>query len=98
MHSDREYNANALEGYTDRPIGENAFPHYTNLPKNVPKLAGSRAARKLFFGVNCRYAVWPIHTRFNKLSWFVYDYLHPSGKTSVIRQEDTLSKALEGLI
>jgi hypothetical protein len=68
--------------------------------KNDSSKAGQPAARKQFFGESCRYAVWPIHTRFDAVEWFVADAEHPLSDLShaeVIRQEPTLEKALEGL-
>lgn len=67
---------------------------------NNPVLAGQPAAKKQRFGDNGRYAVWPIHTRFDAVEWFVADAEHPLSDLShaeVIRQEPTMEKALEGL-
>jgi hypothetical protein len=72
------------------------FPH--NI-KNIPPQAGALAARKQFFGDASRYAVAPIHTRFDAVSWFVWDALKTDddGHSTVIRQEETLAAAVAGL-
>jgi 2-polyprenyl-6-methoxyphenol hydroxylase-like FAD-dependent oxidoreductase len=67
---------------------------------NDPSKAGQPAAKKQFFGESRRFAVWPIHTRFDAVEWFVADAEHRLSDLShaeVIRQEPTLEKALEGL-
>lgn len=49
---------------------------------------------------NRRYAVAPIHTRFDALEWFVWDAEHPLSDLNhaeVIRQAETLEEALRGL-
>ncbi len=68
--------------------------------RNEPARKGQLAARKQFFGDNCRYAVAPVHTRFDALEWFVWDAEHPLSTLSraeVIRQAETLDEALRGL-
>lgn len=68
--------------------------------RNNPELRGSPAARKQRFGENGRYAVAPIHTRFDALEWFVWDAEHPLSslnRAEVIRQAATLEEALRGL-
>lgn len=67
---------------------------------NDPSKAGQPAARKQFFGDSRRYAIWPIHTRFDAVEWFVADAEHALSDLShaeVIRQSPTMEKALEGL-
>jgi hypothetical protein len=67
---------------------------------NNPSMKGSPAAKKQFFGDNNRYAVWPVHTRFDAVEWFVADAQHPLSDLNhaeIIRQADTLAEALEGL-
>lgn len=66
---------------------------------NNAMLRGSLAAPKQFFGDHGRYAVAPIHTRFDAVEWFVWDALHPlstMNRAEVIRQEPTLDEALRG--
>lgn len=68
--------------------------------KNDPARKGELATRKQFFGENRRYAVAPIHTRFDALEWFVWDAEHPLSDLNhaeVIRQAETLEEALRGL-
>lgn len=69
--------------------------------KNDPSRAGELAARKILFGEFRRYAVAPIHTRFDAVSWFVWDAHVPDeecgGIPSVIRQADTKEEAMSGL-
>lgn len=68
--------------------------------KNNPELRGSPAARKQRFGENGRYAVAPVHTRFDAVEWFVWDAEHPLSDINhaeVIRQAATLEEALRGL-
>ena len=66
---------------------------------NNPKLAGTLAGRKLTFGDLNRYALAPVHTRFDSVSWFVWDseVADPvTGFAGVIRQADTKEEALVG--
>jgi hypothetical protein len=69
--------------------------------KNNPAKRGQLAARKRFFGDCSRYAVAPVHTRFDAVEWFVWDCEHEwidaSGRPGVIRQAATLEEALRGL-
>jgi hypothetical protein len=64
---------------------------------NNPALKGSLAANKQFFGDASRYAVAPIHTRFDAVEWFVWDAEHPNSdmtQAEVIRQAETLEDAV----
>ena len=68
--------------------------------KNDPARKGELATRKQFFGENRRYAVAPIHTRFDALEWFVWDaehHLSDLNHAEVIRQAETLEEAIRGL-
>ena len=69
--------------------------------KNDASKLGQLAARKRLFGPHSRYAVAPVHTRFDAVEWFVWDAEHPwkdaSGLPSIIRQAATLEDALHGL-
>jgi len=40
---------------------------------NNPALKGKRAGKARFFGPHSRYAVFPIHTRFESVAWVVQD-------------------------
>jgi len=67
---------------------------------NNPKLAGQLAAKKELFGGHSRFAIAPIHTRFDAVEWFVWDAekIDPvTGGPDVIRQEQTKAEALAGL-
>lgn len=73
---------------------------FSKLPANDPSKKGQLAARKQFFGACRRYAVAPIHTRFDALEWFVWDAEHElsdMNHAEVIRQAATLDEALAGL-
>ena len=66
---------------------------------NNPLLRGSLAAPKQYFA-GTRYAVAPVHTRFDAVEWFVWDADHPlsdMNHAEVVRQSATLSEALRGL-
>lgn len=69
--------------------------------KNDPTKRGQLAARKRLFGDLSRYAVAPVHTRFDAVQWFVWDadnaWMDETGKPGVIRQAATLEEALKGL-
>ena len=70
------------------------------VPTNNPSLRGSLAATKQFFGDHSRYAVAPVHTRFDHVEWFVWDAEHSLSdmtRAEVIRQSETLVEALRGL-
>lgn len=66
---------------------------------NDPSHKGERASRKVLFGEFNRYAVAALHTRFDAVTFFVWDaHLDDgTGRPEVIRQEDTLEAALAGL-
>lgn len=68
--------------------------------KNNPSMRGMLADRKRLFGGYSRYAVAPVHTRFDAVQWFVWDAeaVDGNGMPSVIRQEATLQDALRGLL
>jgi hypothetical protein len=67
---------------------------------NDPTRKGQLAASKRLFGDYRRYAVAPIHTRFDALEWFVWDAMswEPDGTNpAVIRQASSEEEAVEGL-
>lgn len=73
---------------------------FLKVPANNPALKGQPAARKQFFGPRERYAIAPVHTRFDALEWFVWDAEHKLSNMSraeVIRQAASLEEALMGL-
>ena len=68
---------------------------------NNPALKGQPAAKKQLFGERGRYEVWPVHTRFDAVEWFVADAEHQLSTLSraeVIRQASTYEQAVEGLV
>lgn len=68
---------------------------FTKTIKNNPNLKGRLAARKHLFGECSRFAIAPVHTRFDAVQWFVWDAhrLDTDGKPDVIRQFDNSSDA-----
>jgi len=67
---------------------------------NDPSRKGQLAASKRLFGEYSRYAVAPVHTRFDAVEWFVWDAMswEPDGTNpAVIRQASTEAEAVEGL-
>ena len=75
------------------------YPH--KVPENNPARKGEIAAPKMLFGEHNRYAVAPIHTRFARITWFVWDaetYADAEGRPEVVRQEDTYDQAVAGLM
>lgn len=64
---------------------------------NIPHLAGQVAGKKEFFGPFNRYALFPVHTRFNSVSWIVEDAEDQDQETGlprIIIQEKTRADAL----
>jgi hypothetical protein len=68
---------------------------------NDPTRKGQLAAPKRLFGDHSRYAVAPVHTRFEAVEWFVWDagtYTAPDDPTpAVIRQASSEAEAVKGL-
>ena len=50
---------------------------FRSVPKSNPLMKGALAAPKQRFGDSGRYAVAPVHTRFDAVEWFVWDAEHP---------------------
>ena len=68
--------------------------------RNNPTKAGQLAGRKEVFGDRSRYAVAPVHTRFDSIAWFVWDSetTDPvTGELSVIRQSASRQDAMAEL-
>jgi len=40
---------------------------------NNPELKGKRAGKSRFYGPHSRFALYPIHTRFERVAWVVAD-------------------------
>ncbi len=67
---------------------------------NDPSKAGQLAGEKRIFGEFGRYAVAPVHTRFDALEWFVWDAERKddvTGGPTVIRQASSCAEAINGL-
>ena len=66
---------------------------------NDPSKAGQLAGKQCLFGPHHRYAVAPIHTRFDRIAWFVWDAERPGpdGEPAIIRQADTREGAIREL-
>ena len=66
---------------------------------NDPSRAGALAASKELFGRCSRYAIAPVHSRFDEVRWFVWDAELPDahGLASIIRNTETRAEALRGL-
>ena len=69
--------------------------------KNNPSKKGERASPFAIFGDCSRYKVYAVHTRFDGVSWLVFDaeqddYI--TGGPLVIRQESSLGAAIKGLV
>jgi hypothetical protein len=68
---------------------------------NDSRIPGKPASHKVTFGPFNRYAVYAVHTRFDAVCWMVEDAETPDEPcglpASIIRQEDTLAEAIEGL-
>jgi hypothetical protein len=68
--------------------------------RNDPSRRGQLAAPKRLFGEYRRYAVAPVHTRFDAVEWFVWDaeITDPmTGRPDVIRQAASEAEAVAGL-
>lgn len=73
--------------------------HLTARPNN-PALAGQLASRRVSFGTFSRFAVAAVHTRFDAVSFFVWDAERAdelTGLPAVVRQADSLEAAIAGL-
>lgn len=73
---------------------------------NDPSRKGELAAKKQLFGKNNRYAIAPVHSRFDTVGWFVWDAEKPDYKNhdavlgyapAIIRIVDTFEAAIAGL-
>lgn len=67
---------------------------------NDPARKGELAAPKRIFGPHGRYAVAPVHTRFDALIWMVWDAEAEdpyTGGPEVIRMGNTEEEAIAGL-
>jgi len=67
--------------------------------ENDRSRSGQRAGVSVLFGSFHRYKVYPIHTRFDGIQWFVEDAMSLDYDNSpiVIRQNDDFRQAVDGL-
>jgi len=71
-----------------------------NLQRNNPAFAGRLASDRRIFGEFGRYALAAVHTRFDAVTWMVFDAEQEdeiTGKPKIIRQESTPELAVNGL-
>lgn len=69
-------------------------------PVNDPAKAGQLAAGKVLLPSGSRYAVAPVHTRFDAVQWFTWDAEQVDPVTdgpAVVRQAATFAEAVAGL-
>ena len=72
---------------------------FPSVEANDPARKGQGAATSQF-SFDFRYRVQPIHTRFDRIEWFVWDAARApvfGDEPPVIRQTETLEEALAGL-
>ena len=75
------------------------FSYPYSIDKNDPLFKGALAGRKMLFGEGSRYAIAPVHTRFDDVEWFVWDaeILEHGCVARVIRQAQDVATAIEGI-
>ena len=71
--------------------------YFNKKVRNNKRLAGQLAGKKEFFGKHNRFAIAPVHTRFDKVDWFCWDAekLDKFGLPEVIGQKDSYREARE---
>lgn len=70
-----------------------------NLQPNDPTRAGKAASNMVVFGDHNRYSIMAVHTRFDGVTWMVFDAetIDPvTDSPAIIRQCDTAAEALSG--
>jgi hypothetical protein len=75
-------------------------PRRSKVIKNNPELAGQNAGRAVFFDL-CQLKLFPVHTRFESVQWFVTDAMTPdpeTGNPAVVIQAESKDKALKAII
>lgn len=72
----------------------------TAKPDNMKVWAGRLALHKVTFGECSRFAVAPVHTRFDSVTWFVWDAekAGSDGEPTIVRQAATFAAAVAGLV
>lgn len=68
-------------------------------PVNNPELRGQRAGDVEVFGANNRFGLYPVHTRFDSVCWFVVDQeeVDDFGLPLVVVQQASRREALDTL-
>lgn len=68
-------------------------------PVNNPTLRGQKAGEVETIGANNRYDLFPVHTRFDAVAWFIEDRetLDAYGLAEVVVQADSRREALDTL-
>jgi hypothetical protein len=74
--------------------------YFNKKVRNNKKLAGQLAGKKEFFGKHNRFAIAPVHTRFDKVDWFCWDAEKlskdlPESYASIIGQKDSYKEAYQ---
>jgi len=71
--------------------------YFNKKVRNNKRLAGQLAGKKEFFGKHNRFAIAPVHTRFDKVDWFCWDAekLDEFGLPEVIGQKDSYREVRE---
>lgn len=68
-------------------------------PVNDPTLRGQKAGEVETIGANNRYDLFPVHTRFDAVAWFIEDRetLDAMGLADVVVQANSRREALDAL-
>jgi len=67
---------------------------------NDPSRSGKLASRRFHFGEFNRFALFAVHTRFDKVTWMVTDAEQideATGFAKIIRQSDSASEAMSSM-
>jgi len=74
--------------------------YFNKKVRNNKKLAGQLAGKKEFFGKHNRFAIAPVHTRFDSVDWFCRDAekLDKFGLPEIIGQKDSYREARDFII
>ena len=81
---------------TSFPVLPASYPFAVEANDTARK--GALAGRKIT-GEGCRFAVAPVHTRFDAVQWFAWDaeQADEAGRPVVVRQAATYAEAARGL-
>ena len=86
---------------TTKQTEVNMFVSLSSLStQNNPNKKGEKASPFAVFGECSRYKVCAVHTRFDSVSWFVFDAEQTdciTGRSLVIKQESSLIAAIKDL-